>query len=81
LELLLLLMKGSTIPKIAPQLSVVFGLIVVVMFIERPYSGAFRSFAPPPLTLMGIALSVFPRVSATMPAMTGGGRRAGTGGI
>jgi putative membrane protein len=56
---LLLLMKGSTIPKIAPQLGVVFSFAVVVMLIERRYPGAFRSFAPAPFTLMGIALSVF----------------------
>jgi putative membrane protein len=56
---LLMLMKGSTVPKIAPQLGVVFGFAVVVMLIERHYAGAFRSFAPAPFTLMGIALSVF----------------------
>jgi putative membrane protein len=56
---LLLLMKGSTIPKIAPQLGVVFSFAVVVMLTERHYAGAFRSFAPAPFTLMGIALSVF----------------------
>jgi putative membrane protein len=56
---LLLLMKGSTIPKIAPQLGVVFGFAVAVMLIEHHFMGAFRSFAPAPFTLMGIALSVF----------------------
>src|ERR1700761_3571489 len=56
---LFLVMQGSILLRILPQIAVVFCFSMLVVWIEYRYPVIFHSYSAAPFTLLGIALSVF----------------------
>ena len=56
---LFLVMQGSILLRIIPQILVVFGFSCFVVWVELRYAAVFRNFSASPFTLLGTAISVF----------------------
>lgn len=56
---LFLILKGSTLPVVAPQVVAIGVWAFGVVWLERHYFRFFHNFNPAPFTLLGIALSIF----------------------
>jgi len=56
---LFLILKGSTLPTVAPQVFSIGVFAFGVVWLERHYFRFFHTFNPAPFTLLGIALSIF----------------------
>jgi putative membrane protein len=56
---LLYIMRGSIVPTIAPRVGIVVLIAVAITGFAKIEPGVFRELSPAPLTLTGLALSIF----------------------
>jgi putative membrane protein len=56
---LFLVMQGSILPRVVPQILVVFLFSCAVVGVELRYPAIFRGFTAAPFTLLGTAISIF----------------------
>jgi putative membrane protein len=56
---LFLILKGSTLPMVVPQIVSIAVFALLVVHLELRYFHLFHTFTPIPFTLLGIALSIF----------------------
>jgi putative membrane protein len=56
---LLFILRGSTIPAIAPELLAILVLAAAVVWLHQSAPGWFVDLTPTPFTLLGLALSIF----------------------
>lgn len=56
---LFLVMRGSTLPKILPQVLVIMGIGMLIAELHRHFPSLFPAYSTAPFTLLGISLSLF----------------------
>jgi putative membrane protein len=56
---LLLAMRGSVLPIIAPRLALVLAIAVVAVAVHQAWPGHFPQISPAPFTLLGLGVSIF----------------------